>query len=270
MDKDLDEIEWVIFDTETTGLDPNAGDRIVEIAAVKLKAGKRLGAFETLVNPRRLISPGAFAVNHITQDMLKNAPLIEKVMPVFLGFIQNSCLCSYNAGFDLGFLNNELGLIGKGALQDVIVVDILKMARRLMPGLSRYALWYVADSLGMASQQGHRALSDVELTISVFEHLIDVLQEKGIHNLETLVRLFSINWTLPNDQRIVQIQQAIDLGGKLRIKYLSNKDAQVSQRDILPKEIRQERNKSYLIAHCYLKNEERTFRIDGILHLEII
>ena len=270
MHRDLQDVEFTIFDTETTGLDPNSGDRIVEIAAIKIKGSERGAVFQSLVNPRREISFPAFQVNHISQDMLRDAPPIEKIMPDFLGFIENSCLCSYNAGFDLGFLNNELALTGKGALRDIIVVDILKMARRIMPKLERHALWFVANSLGINIRQEHRALADVELTIAVFEQLTDILRQKGIHDFEALTRLFSINYTLPNDQRIIQIQQAIDLGVKLRIKYLSTKDAQVTEREILPKEIQQERNNAYLIAHCYLKNEERTFRIDGILHFEII
>jgi DNA polymerase-3 subunit epsilon len=107
MGQHIDEIEFTIFDTETTGLEPASGDRIVEIAGIRFRGKERIATFQTLVNPNRPISEAAFQVNRITQDMLKGAPGADAVMPKFLNFIQGSCLCSYNAGFDLEFLNNE-------------------------------------------------------------------------------------------------------------------------------------------------------------------
>lgn len=190
---DIDDVEFVIFDTETTGLEPEAGDRIAEIAGIKLKGGARLGVFETLVNPKRQISPGAFAVNKITPDMLKNAPSIEEVMPQFLNFIRGSCLCSYNAGFDLGFLHNELKITNLALMQNTIVLDILKMAKLLLPGLERYALWFVAERLGLKERQAHRALSDTELALSVFNNLKAVSKARGISDFSNFSRLFAIN-----------------------------------------------------------------------------
>ncbi len=272
MDKNLEEIEFTIFDTETTGLDPEGGDRIVEIAGIRLKGEQKVAAFQTLVNPQRPISQAAFEVNRITSQILKDAPSMETVMPSFLEFIKGSCLCSYNAPFDLEFLNNELKLLGKGKLETVTVVDILKMARRLIPGLERYALMCVAEQLGLKSEQKHRAFSDVELTLAVFNKLKDVLKRKGIMDFKNFVGLFSVNTSSLNDinnQKIAQIQEAIDLGVKLKIKYIST-SAQITERQVVPKEIRQENNRFYLIGHCYLRNEERSFRIDSILHLEIL
>jgi DNA polymerase III epsilon subunit family exonuclease len=273
MNKTLEEVEFTIFDTETTGLEPNSGDRVVEIAAIRLKGREKVSTFHSLVNPQRPISEAAFAVNKITADMLKDAPTINEVMPEFLKFIQGSCPCSYNANFDVEFINNELKLIGQDALKDIAFVDILKMARRLMPGLERYALWFVADKLGIKTPQQHRALSDVELTLGVFEKLKDMLKAKNAYDFNNFSALFSIDPILSanlNNQKIAEIQQAIDLKVKLKIKYLSRANAEVSEREVIPKEIRQDRNTSYLVGFCCLRNEERTFRIDGILHLEII
>jgi DNA polymerase III epsilon subunit family exonuclease len=273
MDKSLDEIEFTIFDTETTGLEPESGDRIVEIAAVRFKQNKRIAAFQALVNPHRPISSAAFAVNRISQEMLVNAPDISVIMPEFLSFIKGSCLCSYNAGFDLGFLNQELKLLGAPSLQDNVVVDILKMAKRLLPGLERYALWFVADKLGLESAQQHRALSDVELTLGVFDKLRAMLKTKGIFDLANFYGLFGLNADFLNNlnnQKISRIQEALDLGLKLKIKYLSRSTAQVSERQVIPKEIKQDKDYIYLIGHCCLRNQERSFRIDGILHLEAI
>jgi DNA polymerase-3 subunit alpha (Gram-positive type) len=273
MNKDIDEIEFTIFDTETTGLEPESGDRIVEIAAIRFRGSKKIVSFQTLVNPQRPISEAAFQVNKITQDMLKDAPVIEKVMPDFLDFIKDSCLCSYNAAFDLGFLNNELKLIRESPLEGIVVVDVLKMARRLLPGLERYALWFVADKLGMKTEQKHRAFSDVELTLGVFNKLKEMLKAKGILDFVNFSSLFGLNSAFLDDitnQKIAKIQEAMDLGVKVKIKYLSSSNAEISEREVIPKEIREENNRKFLVGFCCLRNEERTFRIDGILHLQIL
>ncbi len=268
----IDEVEFTIFDTETTGLDPQAGDRIVEIAAIRFKGKDKINSFQTLVNPHRPISPAAYQVNRISQEMLESAPDINTVMPEFLKFIKDSCLCSYNAGFDLEFLDQELKALGQEPLRDIVVVDILKMARRLLPGLERYALWYVAEQLGLQNKQEHRAFSDVELTLAVFKKLKEALGKKGVWDFLNFSGLFAISSDLLENiqsQKIAQIQEAIDLGVRLKIKYISS-SGEVTEREVMPKEIRQERRHFYLIGHCCLRNEERSFRVDGILHLEIV
>ena len=272
MHRNIDEVEFTIFDTETTGLEPESGDRVVEIAGIRFKGKEIIATFQTLINPHKPISLAAFQVNKITADMLDNAPETVEAIPKFLEFSGESCLCSYNAAFDLEFLKSELKLIGK-SLPDNSVVDILRMARRIMPGLERYSLWFVADKLGIKTQQEHRALSDVELTLEVFNKLNGLLQAKGISDFKNFLSLFGIKSGLLNDinnQKIAKIQEAISLGVKLKIRYLAGVDASVSEREVVPKQIKQDNSRSYLVAYCCLRNEERTFRVDGILHLEII
>lgn len=273
MNKNLEEIEFTIFDTETTGLEPCSGDRIVEIAGVRLRGKDKIATFQTLVNPGRPVSEAAFKVNKITEAMLRDAPKIEEVFPSFLKFIEGSCACSYNANFDLEFLNNELKLIGHNPLEGIVFVDILKMARRLMPGLERYALWFVSEKLGIKANQQHRALSDVELTLEVFDKLRALLKTKEVDDFNNFSSLFGIDPVLLenlNNQKIAEIQEAIDLKVKLKIRYLSSSNAEVSQREVIPKEIQQDKAVSYLVGYCCLRGAERTFRIDGILQLEII
>jgi len=273
MNRHIDEVEFTIFDTETTGLDPSSGDRIVEIAAVRMKGKERLAELQALINPGRQISDAAFRVNHITPEMLKGAPPAAEVVPKFLDFIRGSCLCSYNAGFDIEFLNSELALCAGGSLDDIIVADILKMARRLLPGLERYALWFVAEKLGVKMQQEHRAMADVAMTIQVFEKLKEILAQKGITDFRNFSGLFGLKSRLLDDlanQKLAQIQQALDLRLKVKIKYISSSSAAVTEREVIPKEVRKEYNHYYLVGYCCLKKEERSFRIDGILHLEIV
>jgi DNA polymerase-3 subunit alpha (Gram-positive type) len=273
MHKDIEEVEFTIFDTETTGLDPESGDRIVEIAAIRFKADKRLGTFQTLVNPKRPVSQGAYLINRISQEMLETAPTMDSVLPRFMDFISGSCLCAYNAQFDMGFLRSELKLIGGNFDDNTVVVDVLAMARKLLPGLDRHALCFVAESLGIKDQQQHRAFSDVEITLGIFKKLNSLLKEKGIADFNTFACIFGINAGLLNDsnnRKIAKIQEAIEEGRKIRIRYLSRSDANVSEREVLPKEIKQENKRHYLIGFCCLRNEERTFRIDSILDIDTV
>ncbi|MDO8489136.1 MAG: 3'-5' exonuclease [Candidatus Omnitrophota bacterium] len=191
--KNIDEVELTIFDTETTGLYPDAGDRIVELAGLRVKGKERISTFDMLMNPMREISSGAFAVNKITPDLLKDALGAQVVIPNFLNFISGSCLCSYNAEFDLNFVNNELKLLSCPPINNNIVVfDVLTMAKKLMPNLARYALWFVAKELGVQTTQKHRAFSDVEMTWEVFTKLKTICEQRGITNFTDFSSLFAV------------------------------------------------------------------------------
>jgi len=266
-------LEIVIFDTETTGLSPASGDRIVELAAIRFEGQSKKSAFHSLVNPARPISWPAFQVNHITEDMLREAPPICEVIPEFLRFIQGGLVCSYNAGFDWGFLENELILAGFPPLKDVLVVDILKMARSILVGLDSYSLSSVAQYLGIAKPQRHRALADVELTAEVFFILQDMLTRKGICQPNALFTLFGISNQALEDassQKVSLIQEALDLGGRLKIRYFSRLNTSISEREVIPKKIVQEGKRLYLVGHCLLRNEERSFRLDNIVDMELV
>jgi DNA polymerase III epsilon subunit family exonuclease len=269
----IDEKEISIFDTETTGLEPASGDRIVEIAALRFKGGQRLGQFQSLINTGKEISPGAFQVNKITPEMLRDAPSPGQVIPVFLDFVKGSTLCSYNAGFDLDFLKHELELLGSRLPQDLPVLDVLKMAKRTLPRMERYALWFVAERLRVERKQEHRAFSDVEMTFEVFQRLKTILGSKEVADCESYSRLFSVNRDILENfqaQRIAEIQEAIDLKVNLKIKYLSTVSAEVSVREVIPREVRRDGAHAYLVGYCCFKKDERSFRVDGILHLEIL
>ena len=272
MIKNIDEIEFTIFDTETTGLNPASGDRIVELAGLRVRGQERIAQFDALVNSARPISPGAFAVNKITPEMLKDAPSIESVMPKFLEFIQGSCLCSYNAEFDLSFLNNELKLLGYPEIANFVIFDVLIMARKLLPGLARYALWFVAQKLEVKLTQKHRAFSDVEMTWEVFSKLKIICQQKGIISFTNFSNLFAFNPALlksSNLEKTILIQKCIQAKGTLKLSYISSQNGEVSLREVIPREIKQDNKYSYLVGYCCLKKDQRTFRLDNILGFEI-
>jgi len=273
MNRTLDEIEFTIFDTETTGLAPLEGDRILEIAAVRFKNGMITGEFQSFMNPQRAINPAAFAVNHISQDMVDNAPPAEIVIPEFMRFIEGSCICAYNASFDMGFLEHELTLLDKKFPHHTVIVDILKMSRRLMPGLSRHALWFVAKTLHIETKQEHRAMSDVYLTLAVFNHCMRLLEERSITSYKNFVGLFSISAKLLEDlanQKIAEIQEAIDAGTQIRMRYLSSRIPQVVERVVVPKEVRMENGVACFMAIIPEEPDMRLFRVDGVLSMEMV
>lgn len=181
---------FCVFDTETTGLSASGGDRIIEIAALKFSEDRTVGAFRSFVNPHRCVSPGAYYVNRISDAMLTDAPEARDVLREFRAFISGAaCLCAYNAPFDIAFLRNELKLAGLPALRNVQTADILTMARMLLPGLERYSLACVSQTLRLAGRQKHRALDDVELTVRLFRHLCVRMEEEGKSDLKSLLSL---------------------------------------------------------------------------------
>lgn len=173
----IEEATWVVIDIETTGMDPKLGDRICELAAVKLQHGRLADRFQTFINPQCPISFGAFQINQITQDLLEHAPLIEQVLPPFLEFIQGGVLVAYNAEFDFGFIKQALAQHGY-PIGDYLVLDALILARRLLPALKKYAQWQVARELKISYGQLHRALQDAELTTQILLQFFSLLRAK--------------------------------------------------------------------------------------------
>ena len=159
----------IVLDTETTGLDPKQGHRIIELAAVELE-GRRvsLRRFHRYLNPEREIEAGAVAVHGLTYERLQNEAKFADIAPSFLEFIEGAELIIHNAPFDIGFLNHELELIGMSPLQNA-VVDTLKVAREMHPGkknsLDALCGRYEIDN---AHRSLHGALLDTELLAEVY------------------------------------------------------------------------------------------------------
>jgi DNA polymerase III subunit epsilon len=181
--------DFVIFDVETTGLSPAYGDRVVEIAALRIRDFKPVAKFHSLVDPEREISYGAYLVNGITQEMLSGAPQGFEVFPDFLRFADDACLVGHNVRFDLNFLTYELSRLDLSLERTTHIIDTMRMARRFLPHLGRYSLLWVSQALGIDMKQQHRALADVELTFEVFKRLFQLAQFETIE-LDTLARQF--------------------------------------------------------------------------------
>ncbi|MCM8760871.1 MAG: exonuclease domain-containing protein [Candidatus Omnitrophica bacterium] len=266
----LREASFTVFDVETTGLYPYSGDRICEIGAIKFSPARKVKKFHTLIDPRRPISAAAFKVNGITEDMLRGKPCIEDVLPSFMKFIEGSILVAYNAGFDVGFLEAALGP-NKATLEGYYIIDALKLARTLFPDIGRYDLANVVRSLGIHPRREHRALSDAFMTLEVFKKELAILKSLGISTVESIENVSSKKISplrLVSDWRLRQIEEAIREQKKLNITYKSSWNNTLTQRIITPKKIRSGYDRSYIVAHCHLRNQERVFRLDCIVDMD--
>jgi DNA polymerase-3 subunit epsilon len=159
----------IVLDTETTGLDPRQGHRVIELAAIELDGRKvSLRRFHRYLNPEREIEAGAVAVHGLTYERLQNEPKFADIAASFLEFIEGAELIIHNAPFDIGFLNHELGLIDFPPLRNE-VMDTLKMAREMHPGkknsLDALCSRYEIDN---AHRSLHGALLDTELLAEVY------------------------------------------------------------------------------------------------------
>lgn len=162
----------IVLDTETTGLSPEQGHRIVEIGAVEILNRSVTGrTFHTYLNPDREVDPGALEVHGLSNEFLADKPRFESVAEDFLAYIADSELIIHNAPFDVGFLNAELARLEKGKLTDYCsgVQDTLKQAREMHPGqrnnLDALCKRYEVDNSNRAY---HGALLDAQLLAEVF------------------------------------------------------------------------------------------------------
>ena len=173
----LDEVEFVVLDTETTGLRPGA-DRVIEIAGVRVRSGEVIASFQSLINPGRRIPPFISKFTGISQDMVSSAPTAKDVLPDFLRFIEGAALVGHNLSFDINFLTHEAYLLELAFPPDGF--DTIPLARRFLPGLKRFKLDAVAAHLNIPTSDRHRAMGDVKVTAAVFLRILDVARQQGI------------------------------------------------------------------------------------------
>ena len=163
----------IVLDTETTGLAPETGDRIVEIGCVELinhlPTGKNYHAY---INPERDMPEGAFRVHGLSEEFLSEKPLFDDVAGEFSTFIADSTLIIHNAPFDMGFLNAELGRAGRPSLSNN-VIDTVQLARKVHPG-ARVSLDALCKLYGIGNSRRslHGALLDSEILAEVYLELI--------------------------------------------------------------------------------------------------
>ena len=271
----IENCEFTIFDVETTGLYPYSGDKICEIAAVRVDSScKRPKKFGSLIDPCRPISCEAFSVNGITSRMVAGKPTIDKILPRFLKFAKDSVLVAYNAGFDLGFLESAMGK-SREILKDYVVIDALALARKFFPETGRYSLGVLSRHLGIESQVEHRALADACTTLEVFQKELSIIISQGIKDVEEIAysrageRGEPLSVKRVKDYKVKLIEEAIRDQKKLNITYRSSWNNEITKRVITPRAIQDGYDRLYVVAFCHLRNGERNFHVDGIVEAAV-
>ena len=172
---------YIVFDIETTGFS-SIRDRIIEIGAVKVTDGRIVDRFSTFVNPKRPIPFEITNLTGITDEMVMTSPGIDVVLPEFLEFAGDGVLVAHNAGFDVGFIEQNCRELG---LNDHFVyVDTVALARVLLPTLSKYKLNIVAKALNISLENHHRAVDDAGATAEIFVKFVEMLKKDNISTLK--------------------------------------------------------------------------------------
>lgn len=264
----IKDITFAFFDVETTGLAPYYGDKVCEVAILRIRNGRKVASFHSLVDPGRRVSPGAYAVNGITQEMLKGKPKFGQVTTDILRMLEGTVMVCHNAPFDMRFLKAELNEVDL-SIPDCPVVDTLALARRCFRFYSN-SLGSVAESLGIKVNQEHRAMSDCITTRKVFQRFIENFKWRGITTLDEILSLqkepsrrrWNKEFTLPP-----YLEEAVRNKKPLRIRYIS-REGKMTERVVEPIQIERSRDYLYLVGHCRLRTAERMFRLDRVVELQ--
>ena len=263
----IDELALTFVDVETTGLDSTTGDRVCEIALLRVCGDQEIGRFESLVHPQRPMTPGAIAVNGITDALLVDAPPFAAVLPQVQALLQDAVLVAHNARFDVGFLRYEWQIAGQ-TLPSLAVVDTLALAQ------ARYrfrhnSLGAIASELGIIPTSLHRAMADVLITWQVWQRFVAHMREAGPVTLAHVMYPHSRRSVAELTAIITVLQEAIPTGKPLQLRYQPEK-APETVRVVQPLEVYYERGHGYIRAFCHLRQEERNFRFDRIAELKAL
>lgn len=179
----LEDVTFTVLDTETTGFDPDAGDRVVSLGAVRVVNGRVLRGetFERLVDPGRPIPPSATAIHGISDEMVAGEATLAEVLPSFVAFATDTVLVGHNVGFDLRFLRQAGGADLPGPDQPVL--DTLFLDAALHPDHDDHTLEGIASRLGISVVGRHTALGDALVTAEVLMGLVALLRRRGVGTL---------------------------------------------------------------------------------------
>lgn len=278
-EKSLKELDFVVFDLETTGLFP-VSSKIIEIGAVKFNLNGKIDSFETLIDPEILIAQDSILIHGITDDMVKNKPFVKDIIPQFFDFIKDTVVIAHNSAFDAGFISynaskNDL------VTPDNIILDTLTLSKKYIKNPPNYKLGTLIDFLNIDIPQDksfHRALFDAECSMNLFFEIVKSTTDKENTKLKDFITnskknsfasVIEDNSTFEISSDYDSIKNAIKDNTKLNIEY-KRFDGEVSKRDITPISFIKVNKKIYLEAYCHLRNEKRSFRLNKILDFCLI
>jgi DNA polymerase-3 subunit epsilon len=199
----LRSLTFVVFDTETTGLQPSQGDQIVSIAGVRIVNGRILSgeSFNRIVNPGRPIPAESIRYHGITDEMAKDKPPADVVLPQFRNYVADAVLVAHNAAFDLKFLRMREKQMG--IKFDSPVLDTMILSNFLDGPEAGHSLDDICERHGIEITDRHTALGDAMVTAAVLLRQIEALEGRGIHTLDEAVKTLDIAMILHERQRVL-------------------------------------------------------------------
>lgn len=189
----LSEIKFACLDTETTGLSPQTGGKVCEVAVSVSRGGLPVEDFTTLLNPGMPMGPEVIAIHGITNEMVASAPSFADIAPRLLYLLDGAVIVAHNADFDMSFLQAEFASCGL-KMPPCPVVDTLKLARK-SGRFAKNNLGCVAADLGINCQGWHRAMADTKMAEQIFYYFLTILSKEGVTELEQLERFQYKRWS---------------------------------------------------------------------------
>ncbi len=268
----LARIPIAFVDVETTGSSADWGDRVTEVGVARYENGVRVGECGQLVNPQRKIAPGVIALTGITNEMVANQPTFAEALPGMLPILDGAVIVGHNVRFDLSFLNREFRRVGvemSARLSRPHVLDTVRIARRRF-GRGGNGLQRLCRNFGYVPGAAHRALADAISTAFVFEQLLAPLGGWTLSLCDAIAHQggpMGLEPASPREPLMpLELEEALEQRKPVMMEYLDARSLR-TRRIIEPLELRRRNGEIILIAHCQLRNDRRTFKVDRIVQL---
>ncbi|CAN5374328.1 hypothetical protein BH10PLA1_BH10PLA1_03940 [soil metagenome] len=265
----LREVPIAVFDTETTGAAAELGDRVVEIGIVKLLDGQVIERYSQLLDPQRRISPGASAITGITQAMVTGQPTFADVGERVCELLTGSIVVGHNVHFDLSFIHREFARLRIDLCElcgPTHVLDTVRIARRRF-GRGGNGLSRLAARLAVPQTLAHRALADAETTAGVLDRLLEPVGGWSIMVCDAMVQQGGPIAFKPAERARslpLELDEALELQLPVMMEYLDARDNR-TRRKIAPIHIKKLGGELLLVAHCHLRDAQRTFKVERIV-----
>lgn len=268
----LRDVPLAFLDVETTGASADFGDRVIELGIVRVEGGQTVAEYQQLIDPQRRVSPGVTALTGISQAMVDGQPTFTDQLPAAMKLLEGAMVLGHNVRFDLSFLRKEFRRAGADivqALRDAPVMDTVRIARRRF-GRGGNALQLLSRRLGITPSVAHRALADAQTTAGVFERLMEPVGGWAMCLCDAYQQQGGPMGLLPASAREsllpLELEEALEQRCPVRMEYLDAR-SQRTLRVIEPLHIRRAGGELILIAHCHLRDDRRTFKLDRIVQL---
>jgi DNA polymerase-3 subunit epsilon len=267
----LSHVPLVFLDVETTGASTTCGDRITEVAALRIENGQVVDAYAQLVNPCRPIWPGVIALTGITNEMVADEPRFVDIADTVAAKLSNAIIVGHNVCFDLGFMAAEFrrAKIQIDQLFEINkVLDTVRLARRVF-GRSGNGLQKLAARLNIAVDTAHRALADCHTTAGVFREMLEPLGG-GQMTLADAILLqggpCGFNAAPPAIDLPLELQEALADGSHVKMIYLDARNAR-TERIVVPLSLGKSGPERCLTAFCTMRGDQRSFKLSRIVEV---